>query len=407
MATFKNRFFNNLFLTLILPLFFLINCSPSFWDDFEKIIPNAALEVRYGFVNAKGEWVIDPIYQSARDFSNGLALVSNRGKSFYIYKSNEVLGKVSFDEAGDFGLDGAIVKEAGYYGYIADNGSYIIKPKYVQAYPIHNGFALVNELGGSDFSYINLNSLNPILNFSHSEDFEYSILKLGNSLFPYFCQEGKWSFANDLGEQIFPCQFDSVRSFSEGKAGVAKIQDSGEILWGYINESGEPIVPYEYSEVSDYKNGLAFVSKLKEGKETYYLLDVNGKKYVKQGFVTKPEIGSEYTFVMENWEEGYYLGPEKQKLKARGSKITEGCPFQNGRFLVHTDQSKFSEGQVWLDESGQTSPFSIDKSRIPEGGTLFTVGCPSENGLVLVGISFYPKIFDRNTFPLPRFSFLN
>lgn len=406
MITSSRIFFNKLFPILSLVFISFVGCTPEIWDKIEGYIPYANLEVRYGFVNESGDWVIEPIYLSARDFSNGFAFIHHNGKGFYINERNEILGKAYFDSGEDFNLFGAPVHEAGYAGYISDGGAYIIKPKYIRAYPIVNGFALVNEYGGSDYSYINLNSQESIINFSHIGDIDINFASGDSSLLPYFCEDGKWGFINEIGELILPCEHDAVRIFSEGKAGVAKTQNSGDLLWNYIDTKGKRISSYEYSLVSDYKYGLTSVMKMKNNSETYYLLDDKGKKVTNKEYVIEPEIGSEYTFVMENWDEGYYIGPNKTVVKAVGKKITHGCPFQNGKFLIRTDESTDSDGQYWLSESGELSNFKIDTNKIPTDAKVYNVGCPSANGLILVGISFQPKLFDRNTFPLPKFSFL-
>ncbi len=405
-VAYSRMFCNKLFLILTLTFLSFFGCTPEIWEKIEGYIPYANLEIRYGFVNENGEWVIEPVYQSGRDFSNGFAFVHNKGKGFYINERNEILGKVNFDSGEDFGPFGALVFEAGYAGYITSGGAYIIKPKFVRAYPIVNGFALVNEYGGSEYSYINLNSLETIINFSYIGDINLNFTSGDSSLLPYFCEEGKWGFINEVGELKLPCEYDAVRNFSEGKAGVAKTQNSGELLWTYIDTTGKTTGSYDYSSVYDYKYGLTSVMKMKNNTETYLLLDDKGYKVSNKEYVAQPEIGSEYTFVMENWDEGYYIGPNKKIVKASGKQITQGCPFQNGKFLIRTEGSTDSDGQYWLSESGGIASFIIDTNKIPKGGMVHTIGCPSANGLILVGVSYQPKLFDRNTFPLPSFSFL-
>lgn len=62
----------------------------------------------YGYANESGEVVIDPVYFSAEEFSEGLALVStdtHPQKQFYINENNEVvidITKLGVDRAGPF-----------------------------------------------------------------------------------------------------------------------------------------------------------------------------------------------------------------------------------------------------------------------------------------------------------------
>jgi len=55
-----------------------------------------------GFVNTKGKFVIEPQYDGADDFHEGLAAVRMRDKSGYINESGKLVIKAEYEEAGWF-----------------------------------------------------------------------------------------------------------------------------------------------------------------------------------------------------------------------------------------------------------------------------------------------------------------
>jgi len=71
-----------------------------FFDSYEKTL--------YGYANESGEVVIEPVYFSAEEFSEGLALVSTDTRPqqrFYINENNEIvidITKLGVDRAGPF-----------------------------------------------------------------------------------------------------------------------------------------------------------------------------------------------------------------------------------------------------------------------------------------------------------------
>lgn len=58
--------------------------------------------MRYGFWNATGFFVVPPVFEDARPFSEGLAAVKRNGKWGYTNKAGEVVIECKFDQAGPF-----------------------------------------------------------------------------------------------------------------------------------------------------------------------------------------------------------------------------------------------------------------------------------------------------------------
>ena len=76
---------------------------------------------RWGFVNLDGDVVVEPQYENAKSFSNGLAAVCKDGKWGYINKRGQLVVEYSFGDAGYLsGSASCWVKdESGYYRYLS------------------------------------------------------------------------------------------------------------------------------------------------------------------------------------------------------------------------------------------------------------------------------------------------
>jgi hypothetical protein len=102
-----------------------------------------------GYINEKGEVVIEPRFEQARDFAeNGLARVQENEKWGYINEAGTCVIMTSFDDARDFSANGlAAVKVNEKYGYIDKNGVYAILPRFDAAWNFDpaSGLAVVKE----------------------------------------------------------------------------------------------------------------------------------------------------------------------------------------------------------------------------------------------------------------------
>jgi hypothetical protein len=87
--------------------------------NFKEGLSCAGLNLKeYGFINSRGEWVIEPRFRKAQSFSSGLACVT-------------------FDTN----------KERGKKGFINLKGDMVIEPRFDRESSFHNGFAQVEYEG--------------------------------------------------------------------------------------------------------------------------------------------------------------------------------------------------------------------------------------------------------------------
>ena len=98
---------------------------------------------KYGFINTKGEQVVECEFSYADAFSEGLARVEKDGKSGYINTKGEQVIECKFDYAEYFSEGLARVEKDGKSGYINTKGEQVIECKFDEASGFSEGLAEV------------------------------------------------------------------------------------------------------------------------------------------------------------------------------------------------------------------------------------------------------------------------
>ena len=112
----------------------LVSIRSNFDDEIELL----------GFINEKGEYVIEPIYEKASSFKNGFAVVKTyKGGWKFINKGGEDVFSRDYEDARNFSEGLAAVKNNGMYGFIDKTGDLISKPIYQEVGDFKEGLARV------------------------------------------------------------------------------------------------------------------------------------------------------------------------------------------------------------------------------------------------------------------------
>jgi hypothetical protein len=202
-------------------------------------------ENKFGYVNRKGDTVIEPSFVYAKDFSQGLAAVVLEGPCFYynpespcpeadvfpvgssretkvacqfnfINSEEKVVCAQTFLGMKEFSEGFAPVKTPEGWGYMDKSGKIVITPQFEEAKPFSEGIALVKR----------------------------------NDLYGYI---------NSTGAFVIKPQFESAESFSNGLAPVGKYGDETIGEFYYINKNGKPATSDKFLLASHYFEGLAHV----------------------------------------------------------------------------------------------------------------------------------------------------
>ncbi|MDE6480900.1 MAG: WG repeat-containing protein, partial [Muribaculaceae bacterium] len=184
----------------------------------ESVFDNSRIEhKKYGFIDANGNRITDPIYDKVSPFSpNGLALVSYNN----------------------------------HYGYITTTGQYFIEVGLKNARPFDQfGLAAIkiNKKWGLIDNRPNVWVINDI--FDEIDIFQPN----GLAIVKY---EKKYGLIDTLGNVVLPVIYDKIEKFD--KNGYAYIKNDNKI--GVVDKRGRAIISPEYK---DKKSAMAAVTELK------------------------------------------------------------------------------------------------------------------------------------------------
>jgi hypothetical protein len=218
----------------------------------------------------------------ASSFQEGFAAVKIKDKWGYIDKSGKVVINPQFEDAADFeeGLAAISTKKdkdskETNWGYIDTEGKIVINPQFSKAYSFREGKALVSD--GKKFGYIDtkgLYAINP--QFDEAKWFSDGIaaIKQGES----------WGFINSEGKIIINPQFEKATSFRKGLAAVR----SGKDNWGYIDKDGKYVVNPQFKDASRFHSDD--ITPVLSGDKIGFI-DKAGKFVVNPQF-TKVNVGN-------------------------------------------------------------------------------------------------------------------
>jgi len=97
-----------------------------------------------GYIDKKGNVVINPQFDYANKFSEGLAAVKIGDKWGYVDKMGKYVINPQFDRAGDFSEGRAAVMMGDKWGYVNKTGKLVINPQFKFADDFLGGWAFVS-----------------------------------------------------------------------------------------------------------------------------------------------------------------------------------------------------------------------------------------------------------------------
>lgn len=288
---------------------------------------------KYGYIDRTGKEVIEPKYEFAEYFSDGMAVIGKkvkedgveRFKYGYIDKSGKEITGYIYSYAGNFSDSVACVMAGnGKYGYIDKTGKTVLPFIYNVAENFKNGVAWVkrNEKSGNaliDKSGKVIFELdkNTILCSEIRED---RILVL---------KKNKYGYLDVSGKVVIPFKYDYATDFINGKAVVAMNNPEHK--------------KYENYDANDYEEGEPYVS---EYTKVIYI-DKNGNKLKQEVPYVKSMLTEDY-----DKESPYPLLEPVHSEK----KMMYGYFDENGKNItgyIYTTANDFSEGLASVEKNGK------------------------------------------------------
>ena len=144
-------------------MFWEFDYAGNFNEGFAVVLKDG----KWGYINTKGEQIVECKFDEVRDFNEGFASVKKDGKWGYINTKGEQIIECKFDDFRDFNEGFAAVKKDGKCGYINTKGEQIVECKFDGTYDFSEGFAPVKKDGKC--GYINTKGYPVIFDKSKNE----------------------------------------------------------------------------------------------------------------------------------------------------------------------------------------------------------------------------------------------
>ncbi len=269
------------------------------FDDGSLAVAKDADSGLYGYIDRTGNWVIEPSFDSANRFSQGLAIVLIEGEDSYKYIDRT--GMVVIEGADNEGyvnrltkgaytapfsenlaavyldnglaqnmvyidMEGSIVIDATYIPKL-DGSSYANEFCFARATPFKGGFAAVQRslntsslasLGIIEDTYLIGMDGKPVASISG----KYSVDTMGfdDNMLLRFTENDKFALGelyglcDAYGNTIVPMEYESLQ-YCENGIYVAKLNGA----WGFIDKFGNIIIDFVYDEAMPFTDSLAAV----------------------------------------------------------------------------------------------------------------------------------------------------
>lgn len=286
-------------LVVIAAVTLLFSCSKS-KDNFQYELLPVKIDQKWGYIDHEGKIVINPQFDEACLFSDGLALV----------------------KAGEL------------YGYIDSEGKYIINPMYKNATYFVDGLALVATENG----YPTFISKKGEIKFTVNEADECRLFAEDLAAFK---SNSKWGFIDNSGKIIINAQFDRVGDFNEGMAVFAN-ENNMKMQYGYINKKGEIAINAQFDEAYPFEKSLALVKV----NEKYGFIDESGKFVINAQFDYAEPFSEDLALVKSGEKFGYIDKSGKIVINPQFDKVSS---FKNGLALAVSNDEKFG----YIDKAGK------------------------------------------------------
>jgi hypothetical protein len=213
----------------------------------QKLFPYSADGETYGFVDNAGDWVIEPQYDFAGHFIDGLAVIEQAGQYGFIDPTGAIVIEPEYDFAADFAFGLAAVVVDGEAGFIDPTGQMVIEPQFTDARSFTaEGLAVVRP--DETYGYIDQDGqfvIEP--QFDHAASFSEGLAAI--------MSDGRYGFIDESGQVVIEPQFDFASGFSEDLAAVLV---NGQV--GFVDPDGQLVIEPMYDFAQDFSEGLAVVS---------------------------------------------------------------------------------------------------------------------------------------------------
>ena len=215
--------------------------------DPDKLFP-VSKDGTYGFINASGVEVVEPIYHWVNYIGSGVGQIALDDKTGFVDSTGVQIVPLIYDNDEwqashhEGGIIVFSIKKDGLWGFVDTTGTELSGFVYDGAGYYNDGMGMVVLNGKAGF-------INGEGGADIPPQYDVPICKSCGSLKSYdfssglaaVMLDGVWGYIRKDGSVAIEFQYEWASRFSEGLASVAK---NGK--WGFIDALGDLILPYEY-----------------------------------------------------------------------------------------------------------------------------------------------------------------
>lgn len=342
-----------LFLSLIISGLTFVSCK----NNTADLVP-VAFQGKWGYINSKGEYKISPRFKDAGFFYNDLAMVKTfDGNVGYIDKNAEFAIAPRYKYGTVFSEGCAIVVERGENPQCVDvKGNVVFTMKNaLKLYNFKEGMAAFQDTS-KKYGFVDTKGTIVI-----EPKYEEVYFGFSEGLAPVKF-EGKWGYIDKTGKMVISAQFISAGLFSDG---LAAASTEGN-LYGYIGTNGLYKVHPQFDEAKMFYENRAVVKLA--GK--YATVKPNGKidvnplydeiKHYSNGFALM-KLGEMYGYLNSKgdmsinaqfaWGTDFYGGFAAVKTFDQYGEYRFGIIDEDGHFESFPNFDNIKQSYVNCDES--------------------------------------------------------
>ena len=239
----------------------------------------------WGYINAKGNMVITPMYESVSTFSCGYALVWMEGSNTPVFIDTKgKMQQATFDDAEQFFYNYSLVEMNDLCGLMTTSFDFSCQPMYYDMGEMsENGLVAARFTANDKWGYVNAkgeNKITPIYDGCYQFEGGVAVVCIGS----------KYGAIDTKGNYVIQPTYDYLRPRGHGLIaftqndrvglmnaggkivaqpiyyGIGYMYDNGLIpvcinndKWGYINKSGDIKIATIYDDLTPFYQGYAVV----------------------------------------------------------------------------------------------------------------------------------------------------
>jgi len=301
------------------------------------------LDGEWGYINKNGRIVIEPDFNVARPFSDGVAVVRDGGTWKVIDSDGKELIEGDFNNIRSFSEGLAAAQLDGRWGFINKDGRFVINPKFRDAFPFSDGRAFVRSLDFRDYFYIDKDG-EEIQSTSSPEEFNFVEENMFSGGRALIRDNDLFGYINTNAEMVIDLRYPEALPFSENLAAV-RISDR----WGFIDKNGNVEISPQFISAGSFNNGLA---PARISSNSFGYIDKNGSMVIPEQFEIAQPFSENRAAV---FADGKWFYIDRSGNPISNLKFDEAEPFQKGLARVTTFQFEVDdiiEFTGYIDKNG-------------------------------------------------------